>query len=392
MEENRRKTSIDKEISEIEQNTENRKKIKKEHKKLKVFFIVCFILGTICCYVGLFLLYGPSNKFRDWLITSAMTTMNHRYFATWFFDDATIEYTLANNRVVESSTPTNPDLIQKVDYSTVEVTKFKNEYDKQVLDKNPSEEDYYDEKTNPDGYLVAMDEDYKIIRIIEDNYDGYLAAIYDPSRIHTITTAYVGSRGQYLKDMAKANNAIIAINGGGFHDPNFNSNGATPCGVTFSRGKIITSDSSWKGAGGLIGFNNDDKLILSKMCTASQAQNMGIRDAVTFGPFLIQDGVPNKVLGNGGWGQSQRTVIAQRQDGIVLFLVVDGRKLNEPGADMNDLIEIMQRYDAYNAANLDGGTSSVMILNNEMLNDPIDSTGAHKTRWISTGFILAPKE
>ena len=55
---------------------------------------------------------------------------------------------------------------------------------------------------------------------------------------------------------------------------------------------------------------------------------------------------------------------------------------------MDDLIEIMQNYGAYNAANLDGGTSSVMIVKGEMINDPIDSTGAHKTRFVSTGFGL----
>ena len=59
---------------------------------------------------------------------------------------------------------------------------------------------------------------------------------------------------------------------------------------------------------------------------------------------------------------------------------------------MNDLIEIMQNYGAYNAANLDGGTSSVMVVNGEIINDPIDSTGAHKTRFISTGFILTKGE
>ena len=55
---------------------------------------------------------------------------------------------------------------------------------------------------------------------------------------------------------------------------------------------------------------------------------------------------------------------------------------------MDDLIEIMERYGAYNAANLDGGTSSVLVVNNTIVNDPIDSTGAHKTRPISTGFIV----
>ena len=48
----------------------------------------------------------------------------------------------------------------------------------------------------------------------------------------------------------------------------------------------------------------------------------------------------------------------------------------------------MENYGAYNAANLDGGTSSAMVVNGEIINDPIDSTGAHRTRFISTGFIL----
>ena len=55
---------------------------------------------------------------------------------------------------------------------------------------------------------------------------------------------------------------------------------------------------------------------------------------------------------------------------------------------MDDLIEIMKNYGAYNAANLDGGTSSVMAVNSKLINDPIDSTGAHKTRFIATGFGL----
>ena len=63
---------------------------------------------------------------------------------------------------------------------------------------------------------------------------------------------------------------------------------------------------------------------------------------------------------------------------------------------MNDLIEIMENYGAYNAANLDGGTSSVLVENKgdkwEIVNDPVDSSGAHRTRFISTGFILTKEE
>ena len=59
---------------------------------------------------------------------------------------------------------------------------------------------------------------------------------------------------------------------------------------------------------------------------------------------------------------------------------------------MDDLIEILQNYGAYNAANLDGGTSSVLVVNNIIVNDPIDSTGAHKTRPIATGFMVTKDE
>jgi exopolysaccharide biosynthesis protein len=299
-----------------------------------------------------------------------MTTMTHQYLATWFYDTETIDMVLANNTVIESGENTDTSLYtfsNDDDKEEVKETVYANEFEKAVLD-------------NPD------DADYKILEISEKSFDGFLAVIYDPSRIHTVTTQYMGTRGEYLVNMAKRVNALIAINGGGFVDPNFNSNGALPLGVTISNGKIVRADS-YTGAGGIIGFTDNNELVLTKATTA-QVNALNIRDGVTFGPFLIVNGESSEVLGNGGWGQAPRTVIGQRADGIVLFLVVDGRTVSKPGADMNDLIEIMERYDVINAANLDGGTSSVMIVNGEMINDPIDSTGAHKTRFISTGFIL----
>lgn len=74
-----------------------------------------------------------------------------------------------------------------------------------------------------------------------------------------------------------------------------------------------------------------------------------------------------------------------------MWLVVDGRTIGRPGADMDDLIEVMQKYGAYTAANLDGGTSSVMAVDGKLINDPVDSSGGHKTRFIATGFGLIDK-
>ena len=354
----------------MEKNEEikNEKTNKKSKKKiLKRVVIILAILMCIGVATGLFLLYGPYAGFREWLITTAMTTKSHQYLATWFYDDETIREVLEKNKVQEVEEITDSSLTVILDDEDKK-TEYANEYERAVLEKDPN------------------NEDYKIIEIEGKGYSGYLAVIYDPSRIKTVYSKKLGTSGQYLTTMAKDNDALIAINGGGFVDPNYNSNGANPLGITFSGGKLITSDS-YSGTGGLIGFTEENKLVLGKM-TVKQAQEMKVRDAVTYGPFLIINGKASKVLGNGGWGTAPRTAIGQRQDGIVLFLVIDGRTVSRPGADMNDLIEIMQNYGAYNAANLDGGTSSVMVVNGEIINDPIDSTGAHKTRYIATGFIL----
>ena len=340
---------------------------KQTGKKITLVLIILVIIGILS---GSFLLYGPWAGFRDWLITSAMTTMNHQYLATWFYDDDTIQDALNKNRIQETDeiTDTGTIVIEEIE----EKIEYENEYERAILEKDPN------------------NDDYKIIEIEGKGYSGYLAVIYDPSRVKTVYTKKLGTSGQYLKQMAKDNDALIAINGGGFEDPNYNSNGANPLGITISEGKVITS-KVYRGSGGLIGFTEDNKLVLGKM-TVNQAKQMKIRDAVTFGPFLIINGKASEVLGNGGWGTAPRTVIGQRKDGIVLFLVIDGRTVTRPGADMNDLIEIMQNYGAYNAANLDGGTSSAMIENGELINDPVDSSGAHRTRYISTGFILTKEE
>ena len=301
-----------------------------------------------------------------------------------FTEDA-INESLNNNRVDEIDEDTNLNAIKTNSAKNTEIKEqekqYANEFEKQILAKDIPENEY-------DNYDIYKDHElYRIINIKGNGYTGYLAAIYDPSKIQALVTSKLGTTGQYLTRMAKDNNAILAINGGKFYDPSYSSNGATPRGVTYVKGKCVTS-YKYSSTGGIIGFNKDNVLVLSSTCTKKNAEAMNIRDCVTCGPFLIVNGKASTVVGNGGWGTAPRTAIGQRQDGVVLWLVIDGRAIGRQGADMDDLIEIMERYGAYNAANLDGGTSSVMAVNGELINDPIDSTGAHKTRYIATGFGL----
>ncbi|MCI6266777.1 MAG: phosphodiester glycosidase family protein [Erysipelotrichaceae bacterium] len=345
-------------------NKEDQKSTKKEISTTKkiIIFIISFMITE--CLGCAFLLYGPLPKFRNWLVTTAMTTMNHQYLATLFYSDETIQKILEENKIIEPDSNTNLDIINT---NSIKTTVYKDEYEKEILEHDAKDA-------------------YKMIEVSGKNYSGYLVAIYDPSKVKVVTSKYLGTNGEYLIDMAKREDALVAINGGGFLDADGLGTGAEVEGIVIQDGKILNS-SRYTRSGGLIGFTKDNKLYLGRV-SAQEAIELGIRDAVEFGPFLIVNGESSKVVGNGGYGLHPRTAIAQRKDGVVLFLVIDGRRIGCMGADMDDLIEILMRYGAYNAANLDGGNSSALIIKNKLINHPINWDEKEETRPIATGFIL----
>ena len=338
-------------------------KIKGKH-KIRNIILSIFGFGII---LVIFLLYGPWHGFRDFWITTAMTTMHHQYLATWLYKDETIQSVLENNKVIENSEMINTNLIEIYDKESV-TNVYKDEYDRQVLEHN-------------------KDEIYKYFKVKGYNFDAYMVAIYDPSKIKVVHTKYLGYNGQYLVDMARENDALVAINGGAFADVNGLSNGGEPEGILIKDGKIIQSSRNRSHGGGVIGFTNDNKFFIGDMSAEEAIQN-GVRDAVEFGPFLVVNGTPSFIQGNGGYGIHPRTAIGQRKDGVVLFLVVDGRRIDSMGAGMKDLTDIMVKYGAYNAANLDGGNSSVLVINNKIVNRPINWDNLEVTRPIATGFIV----
>ena len=90
---------------EIKENNNISKKETKDKKKMKLWqkiVVVLICLGLIFGSGLAFLLYGPYPVFRNWLITTAMTTMSHKYLATWFYDDETINKVIQDNYVRES--------------------------------------------------------------------------------------------------------------------------------------------------------------------------------------------------------------------------------------------------------------------------------------------------
>jgi exopolysaccharide biosynthesis protein len=339
--------------------------------KAKIALSAIFKLGVVAVIAFMIVMYGPWSGFREWLITTAMTTMHHQYFATWFFDPDVITETLEKNKVELRDDTTDTSLVDTT--TDTQVTEYASEYERQILERDP--------KNN----------DYKIIPLKDKNFTGYMVAVYEPKRLKVAVTSKLGVTGEYVTKMAEDHDALIAINGGGFVDnASYSGNGETPMGLSIVDGDVVGPNAKPYWAG-LIGFDDDDKLVLGNLTTA-QAQAQGIRDALTFGPFLLINGEPSDIKGDGGWGNAPRTAIGQRADGIVLLMVVEGRKAGQIGATIREELEIMQLYGAVNAANLDGGTSSVLVVGTTIVNDPIDSAFAHKTRPISSCFYLEKDE
>ena len=344
-------------------NNENVKTKKMSKKRKIIIGFSSFFVVLIAS--GLFLLYGPWGGFRNLLITTAMTTMNHKYLATMFYSDKTINDVLLSNKIIESGEMTDANLIRFKKYTT---TIYKNEFEKDLLIKDEG------------------NDLYKLINISGPGYQGFLVAIYDPSRIKIATSKYLNKRGESILTVSQRENAIIAMNAGGFYDPDWNSNGAVPHGTVIKDGEVVSDFADARVGGGFIGFTKDNILLLGNM-SKQQALDSGYRDAIEFGPYLIVNGKKSFIRGNGGWGIAPRSAIGQRQDGIVLFVVVNGRLSTSIGVDMVELTDIMYKYGAYNAANLDGGSSSELVINNKIINTPV-AGGQNGLRDMSTFWIV----
>jgi exopolysaccharide biosynthesis protein len=336
-------------INYIDDQTTNDHPHKEKKKKKRSKLTTTLLVFDILAVIELFLTYGPISYFRNLLVTTAMTTMTHKYLAYIFYDKNMVTDILSSNYVEEFNG--NSDSSNIVFKDPSETTSYESIYEEQIL-----------KKEHP-GDL------YKLINIEENGTKGYLVVIYDPSRISLETSPKLATGGQKLLDFATDKEAIVAINASGFTKSR--TKAIKPTGTVIKDGKILSVGSSTGfPGGGLIGFNKDNVLVLTTE-DANTAIKKGIRDGMEFGPFLIMNGKPASIKGNGGFGYAPRTAIAQRQDGIVLFLVFDGRDFGRNlGASMNDVTNLFLRYKAYNATNLDGGGSCTLVIEDELINKP----------------------
>ncbi|NCB41106.1 MAG: phosphodiester glycosidase family protein [Clostridia bacterium] len=317
--------------------------------KWALIYFLSFIMALLLCLTGIIFIFekGPSLSARNIFVTSVTQTSAAKFTAHMFLSDEEVSSILEENAVIDTGEVSDGDLIT----------------------------------------IGGGDEDYDLNALmIEDvsgaTYKGKMMIVNDPSRVYVAAIPdFTVPRGQQVAQLVARENAIAGINGGGFEDIAGLGKGAKALG-------IVVSEGVWRNGGKtevhqVIGFDSEDRLLVGKM-TGQEAIDAGVRDAVAWGPVLIVNGEPMEV-GDSGGGLNPRTAIGQRADGAVLLLVIDGRQTNSLGASYSDIIEIMMEYGAINAANLDGGTSSSMVYNGEIITNVCSLYGE---RPIPTCFIV----
>ena len=334
----------------------------------RLFKNILIYLGvqiTVFIILGIPLVFkGPFTNIKENWVLTAMTTMNHQYLAKWFVSEEEIQNIIDKHKIKETSEEINLGDIN------ININSINQHINTDNVQSYPGAETLYNESG------------IKIETFREGKFKAYVTIINDPSRIKLGVTNELGSRGEKLEHMVNRYGAIVGINAGGFVDEGGHGNGGTPLGFVVENNNVVYADSKSKQH--VVGFNSEDKLVLGEYNTRD-ISSLSLRDAINFRPFLILNGKPQITEGNGGWGIAPRTAIGQRKDGKVVFLVIDGRQPSSIGATLREVQDIMLFYGVYNCANLDGGSSSQLVLNGYTVNKPSSSAGP---RNLATAFIV----
>ena len=354
-------------------------------------FFLYLITTLAVLFVGLYgglkiAVDGPSDHFRQIFITSLMESSAGPIAARMVLTDDQINEILANNTTIEFDQVTDPAL----------VSVMREEAEAAAA---AAAQAGIDAETNldPDGDGIEIHE------ISGPMYHGMMMIVYDPSRVicATIDNYTHSGAGMTLQQLIEKYGAVAGINGGQYEDESGLGIGGWPVGVVMSQG-VLRADNvdEYYEAGTdengdpiyqtrtslpTVGFTQDDILVVGTF-GGGYAESIGLRDAVSFGPALIVNGVAANYSGVGG-GLNPRTAIGQRADGAVLMLCIEGRRSTSMGATMADLIDIMVEYGAVNAFNLDGGMSSSMVYNGEEI---VDNANIRGDRAIPTARVVLP--
>jgi exopolysaccharide biosynthesis protein len=309
-------------------------------RNILMFFAFEFVFTAITAPFIVF--RGPFENVKRTVVGAAMTTLKHQYIAKAFLSDSEIKEILGKSEI-DSTRQQNVNSLSS----------FANNHDDSIEREDIS-----------DG----------------TKFKGYMLIVHDPTRVKVGYSKKLGVAGELTSNIAKDNNAVAAINGGGFTDSSskdseWTGTGGEPVGLLMSNGKILHNDEKDNNKKQEVMAITKEGQLLVGYHSLNELKELDVTEAISFGPALVINGEGTIKSGDGNWGIAPRTAIGQRKDGAILMLVIDGRQTTSVGASLRDVQNIMIKYGAVNATNLDGGSSSTMYYKGKVINNPCDPLG-----------------
>ena len=178
-------------------------------------------------------------------------------------------------------------------------------------------------------------------------------------------------------DMAEENNAVLAINGDYY--------GARQSGYVIRNGVVYRSQGS-NGEDMVISKDGSLSFISESDTTTDSLIQKQAWQVLSFGPVLVENGevavTENDEVGM-AMASNPRTAIGTVAKNHYLFVVSDGRTSESAGLSLYELANFMKSLGATNVYNLDGGGSSTMVFQGEVVNNPTTNGNKISERAVS---------
>ncbi|MCR5397034.1 MAG: phosphodiester glycosidase family protein [Lachnospiraceae bacterium] len=258
------------------------------------------------------------------------------------------------------------------------------EYDEENDDSESEYTSTSDSVVASDTILGTYESDETTITVSEYTYEGtevYVADVTLSSAQYLKTAFAEDTYGKNVtettSEMAEANDAILAINGDNY--------GSQESGYVIRNGVIYREDAGENDV--LCIFTDGSMKVYSPdEYTAEELLEMGVWQAFSFGPALVEDGevsVTSEDEVGKAMASNPRTAIGIIDELHYLIVVSDGRTSESEGLSLKELAEFMESLGATTAYNLDGGGSSTMVFEGEVINNPTTSGKSIKEREVN---------
>ena len=231
-------------------------------------------------------------------------------------------------------------------------------------------------KTVTDSSYKDSNVNINITTVRKNNTTVYVADVKLSDSSYLKTALAYDSFGTNVTEatssMAGNNNAILAVNGDYY--------GADRSGYVIKNGVIyrntVRSDSEYPDLA--VYKDGSFKIIYETEVTAEELLADGVVNLFAFGPSLIENGeisVDQNTEVRQAMTKNPRTAIGIVDKNHYILVVSDGRTNESKGLSLYELAEVLKEYGATTAYNLDGGGSSTMYFNGNIVNNP--TTNGH---------------